>query len=143
MIFFAPDLNYHDLNTKQNQIGYQLDHQINDNLTFSQKTRYGKYNDYLKSLITWYSAGGSDLVRKARIFDYTNRSFQTDNSLHFKTNTGKLSHSIMAGVDFTNIDRQESTYLGDAPNIDWQATSMVLLSTNLRYEPKVNKAIAK
>lgn len=119
--FFASDPNYHDLHTEQSQLGYQFDYQINNNLKFSQKTRYGKYNDYLKSLITWYSSGGSDLVRKARIFDDTSQSFQMDNSLHLKANTGALSHNMIMGIDYGDVNRQESSYLGDAPNIDWQA----------------------
>ncbi|STZ62852.1 Ferric hydroxamate uptake [Moraxella lacunata] len=121
--FFGSDPNFHDIRTKQTQLGYQFDYDVNDNLRFSQKTRYGKYSDILKSVIVWYpdSNNPSTLVRKARMWDYSHTSFQTDNSVNFKLNTGGLSHSMMAGVDYTDIDRDETTHLGDAPSIDWQA----------------------
>lgn len=118
--FFGSDPNFHDLHNKKAHINTQLTHQFNDNLSFEQKIHYGKYNDYLKSLIMWDTGKDSEIIRKARIFDIDSNNTQIDNQLIYKNNFGKTAHTFNVGVDYLKLEERTKSSLGAAPSIDWQ-----------------------
>ncbi|WP_274571759.1 TonB-dependent siderophore receptor [Neisseria leonii] len=118
--FFSGDPDYHNLNNTKNQIGYELEHKFNDNLSLQQNLRYGAYNNYLKSLVVWNSLGGSNVRRMARIFDENWREFQADTRLVWKTGSDALRHTVLFGADYQDSRSGLKSYLGDAPPIDWR-----------------------
>ena len=115
--FFSGDPGYHDLNNTKIQLGYQLQHRFNNTLSLHQNVRYGHYDNYLRSLIVWYADSGSDLVRKARIFDEQYRDFQADTRLEWQPNA---HHNVLFGIDYLNRRYDFIGHLGDTPSIDWQ-----------------------
>lgn len=115
--FFSGDAAYHDLSNTKMQLGYKLHHRFNNTLSLSQNVRYGRYDNDLRSLIVWYAGAGSELVRKARIFDESYRDVQADTRLEWQPDS---HHKVLFGADYLNRRYDLAAYLGDAPSIDWQ-----------------------
>ncbi|WP_373795573.1 TonB-dependent siderophore receptor [Neisseria dentiae] len=118
--FFSGDPDYHNLNNTKSQIGYELEHKFNDNLSLQQNLRYGAYKNYLQSLVVWNSLGGSNIRRMARIFDENWHEFQADTRLVWKTGSDALRHTVLFGADYQDSRSGLKSYLGDAPPIDWR-----------------------
>lgn len=118
--FFAGDPNFHDFNNRKAQISYRFSHDFGNNVSIHQNVRYGKYNDYWKTLVVWDPGAGSEMVRRARIFDTDWRDFLADTRVQWKPNFGQTQHNIIVGLDYT--DRRNDLYgrLGSAPSIDWR-----------------------
>ena len=118
--FFAGDPHFFDLHSRKRQAGGEFSHRFSPLLTFQQFLRYGRYDDYLKSLIVWDPGAGSEIIRKARIFDQHNRETQSDTRLQWRFATGAAQHTLLTGLDWRRGKEKLDTWLGSAPSIDWR-----------------------
>lgn len=118
--FFAGDPHFFDLHSRKRQAGGEFSHRFSPLLTFQQFLRYGRYDDYLKSLIVWDPGAGSEIIRKARIFDQHNRETQSDTRLQWRFATGAAQHTLLTGLDWRRGKEKLGTWLGSAPSIDWR-----------------------
>jgi iron complex outermembrane receptor protein len=95
-----PDYDYQKM--RQQQIGYQFDHEFDNGLIFRQKLRYshlklwGRYlgvEDWTDTVAhrTPYSLGDDLDV------------FQIDNQLEYKFDTGPALHTALLGLDYSNV----------------------------------------
>lgn len=99
----------------QEQIGYKLEHDFNDTWTARQNVRYGHIDNHS----FWIDADPNGVVTGGKIpmiasnYIETLDSFQADNQLQAKFQTGPLEHKVLAGVDYLWLD---STYgYGEGP----------------------------
>lgn len=106
-----PDYDYQKV--RQQQVGYQFEHQFDNGLTFRQKLRYshlklwGRYlgvTDWTGTVAhrTPYSLGDDLDV------------FQVDNQLEYKFDTGPATHTAMLGLDYSNV--KSSFGFGSGPS---------------------------
>jgi len=95
----------------QTALGYELTHQINDDLYFSQSVRYSELDIDLTQM---YSAGyamdsGLDtkrttIVRGLSRDEGTAKSYSADNRMVYKFVTGGIEHTLLAGLDYRLLD---------------------------------------
>ncbi len=103
--FYDGDEKFEEFNRKQLTLGYIFEHRFDDVFTFTQNTRY------LKTDLDYESVYGGLLLPDnrtlLRAMIYTNEestSYSTDNRLQAKFNTGAISHTLLAGVDYWTLD---------------------------------------
>ena len=107
---------------EQYQLGYRLDHSFNDQLSFTQKARYGVVNVNARYLSgTGLVTGTNQLRRTAYAIQDKADTFVIDNQLHARARTGALEHKLLLGVDFQKIDSRFGLGIGneaDYPLLD-------------------------
>ncbi len=97
-----PDYDYQKI--RQYQAGYQLEHDFGNGLTFRQNARVSdlhlkaRYNNRMTMFIApaapWSTTAVTDEMR----------AYQIDNQFQAKFETGGVSHTILAGLDFTAVN---------------------------------------
>jgi iron complex outermembrane receptor protein len=111
-----PDYDYQRI--RQYQLGYQFEHEFDNGLTFRQNARVSDL--HLKARYvdrtTMFSAP-ADPWGTAAVTDEM-RAYQIDNQLQAKFDTGVVSHTFLAGLDYTGVnsdfaDGYGSTLPGD------------------------------
>lgn len=104
----------------QSQIGYQLRHQFNDTWTLNQNVRYaesGVDNHFIfKSALS-----GSTVPRTARYADDNLHQLATDTNLQARFDHGRVQHTILLGLDWSEINTRFLQYqapAGTTPALD-------------------------
>lgn len=98
------DPDYDHQKVTQYQIGYQLEHEFDNGLTFRQNARVSDVDLEARYIDT---SGRFD-VPAATSYTTTavtdeQRAYQIDNQLEAKFETGAVSHTLLAGLDYTWI----------------------------------------
>ncbi|WP_244490316.1 TonB-dependent siderophore receptor [Rhizobium sp. Root708] len=95
----ASDPKYDYQKTKQQQVGYQVEHEINDLVTFRQNVRYSHLG--LEARYLEIAGYDGDIVHRYPVAFRENMNvFQTDNQLEWTFDTGAASHKLLTGVDY-------------------------------------------
>lgn len=103
--FYDGDVKFEEFNRKQLTLGYIFEHQFDEVFTFTQNTRYLETDLNYKSVYGGLLFPDNRTLLRAMI--YTNEestSYSTDNRLQAKFNTGAISHTLLAGVDYWTLD---------------------------------------
>lgn len=96
-----PDYDYQKV--RQQQVGYQFEHEFDNGLTFRQNLRYSHLN--LRSRYLGISSWtGTVAHRNATAVRDELNVFQVDNQLEAKFDTGALAHTLLFGLDYTNVN---------------------------------------
>ncbi|MDQ0317996.1 iron complex outermembrane receptor protein [Pararhizobium capsulatum DSM 1112] len=98
-IYLYTDPDYNSQKVEQYQLGYQLEHEFDNGLTFRQNARAGDVDlkaHYLNRVFTnpdgsWPTTAVTDSMR----------TYQIDNQLEAKFDTGAISHTLLTGLDYT------------------------------------------
>lgn len=149
--FFTGDPAYNDFHRKQYVIGEDFSHRISDSLQVRQSLRYVDVKDdykgfYLSRFAT--ASGVTDYSRATRTkldWEQHNNVLSLDNNVEFKTTTGAVSHTLLAGLDYRRFSRKYDGYNNYAaeaidlyqPNYG-MPTSPVALTT--RWDNTVDQA---
>lgn len=96
----AGDPEYDYQKTRQQQIGYQLEHEFNDLVTFRQNLRFS-HLDMDARYLEVDSWTGTVAHRYPFAFHENMNVFQVDNQLQWTFDTGALSHKLLTGVEYT------------------------------------------
>ena len=99
----ASDPDYDYQKTRQQQVGYQFEHEFEDGLTFRQHLRYS-HLDLKARYLSVYSWTGNVAHRGASAIKDTMNVFQVDNQLEAKFNTGPAAHTMLFGLDYTHMN---------------------------------------
>jgi iron complex outermembrane receptor protein len=101
-----PDYDYQKV--RQYQLGYQLEHEFENGLTFRQNARVSdldltsRYVDRT-TLYAPVLGGPADSWSTAAVTEDV-RAFQIDNQLQAKFDTGAVGHTVLAGLDYTGVN---------------------------------------
>ncbi|MGZ2460592.1 TonB-dependent siderophore receptor [Rhizobium sp. IY2] len=95
-----PDYDYQKV--KQQQVGYQFEHEFDNGLTFRQNLRYS-HLDLRARYLGVSSWTGTVAHRNASSIRDEMNVFQVDNQLEAKFDTGPLAHTMLFGLDYTNL----------------------------------------
>jgi iron complex outermembrane receptor protein len=109
-----PGFNYFD-NT-QKTIGYVLTHAFSDTLTLNQGVRYFRSSlDYKYFQIRGVGDDQRTIQRRGRAFADTSNAVTADTNLTWKLDSGGVSHTILAGIDYLSqhhdSDRANTAYV--------------------------------
>ena len=120
--FNVSDPDYNQSWREQTMIGYELEHQFADNLTFRQNARYATIKQKYRYLVYANSAADSTvLTRRAQHEERTTNEFGIDNQLESLFATGDVNHTLLGGLDYkTSKDKQLlERGMGAQYNLDW------------------------
>nr|WP_064250535.1 TonB-dependent siderophore receptor [Rhizobium leguminosarum]OAP89281.1 ligand-gated channel [Rhizobium leguminosarum] len=109
----ASDPDYDYQKVKQQQVGYQFEHEFDNGLTFRQNLRYSHLDLRARYLgvLSWTDTVAHRYPNSIR--DEMN-VFQVDNQLEAKFDTGPLAHTMLFGLDLTNLQSSFGYGLGAA-----------------------------
>ncbi|MGJ7530688.1 TonB-dependent siderophore receptor [Variovorax sp. GB1P17] len=114
--FFTGDPAYNHFHRKQYVIGEDFSHRISDSLQVRQSLRFVDVKDdykgfYLSRFVT--ASGVTDYSRANRVkldWPQHNNVLSLDNNVEFKTATGAVSHTLLAGLDYRRFSRKYDGY---------------------------------
>ncbi|MBX5136423.1 TonB-dependent siderophore receptor [Rhizobium lentis] len=98
----ASDPDYDHQKIKQQQVGYQFEHEFDNGLTFRQNLRYS-HLDLEARYLGVTSWTGTVAHRGTNAIRDEMNVFQVDNQLEAKFDTGSLAHTMLFGLDYTNL----------------------------------------
>ncbi|APG94860.1 TonB-dependent siderophore receptor [Sinorhizobium americanum] len=98
----ASDPDYDYQKVRQQQIGYQFEHEFDGGITFRQNLRYS-HLDLRSRYLGIYSWTGTVAHRGASSIRDEMNVFQVDNQLEAKFDTGPAAHTMLFGLDYTNL----------------------------------------
>ncbi|MCV9966136.1 TonB-dependent siderophore receptor [Pararhizobium sp. BT-229] len=102
------DPDYDHQKVTQYQVGYQFSHEFDNGLTFRQNARASdldleaRYIDTSSRVIPVVPGDPPRLYTTTAVTD-AERAYQIDNQLEAKFDTGAVSHTLLAGLDYTLI----------------------------------------
>jgi iron complex outermembrane receptor protein len=99
----ASDPDYDYQKTQQQQVGYQFEHEFDNGLTFRQNLRFS-HLDLRSRYLGIYSWSGTVAHRGATAIKDSMNVFQVDNQLEAKFDTGPAAHTMLFGLDYTNVN---------------------------------------
>ncbi|MFS2151969.1 TonB-dependent siderophore receptor [Rhizobium sp. Rhizsp42] len=98
-VFLYTDPDFNSQKVEQYQLGYQLEHEFENGLTFRQNARAGDVDlkaHYLNRILVNTDGGWPTTAVTEDL-----RSYQIDNQLEAKFDTGDVSHTLLGGLDYT------------------------------------------
>lgn len=105
---------------EQASIGYEFEHQFNDDATVRQKLRYISTSASYNMVYPFGTVSNAPQVYRYTMKDYeTLTNLALDNQAEFKGNTGSVSHTLLTGVDFTHSSQRVSSGFGSASPLDY------------------------
>ncbi|NNU48666.1 TonB-dependent siderophore receptor [Rhizobium sp. WYCCWR 11279] len=119
----ASDPDYDYQKVKQQQVGYQFEHEFDNGLTFRQNLRYS-HLDLEARYLGVTSWTGTVAHRGTNAIRDDMNVFQVDNQLEAKFDTGPLAHTMLFGLDYTNLQSSFGYGAGVAdPAFDFDITN--------------------
>ncbi len=98
-VFLYTDPDFNSQKVEQYQLGYQLEHNFDNGITFRQNARAGDVDlkaHYLNRILV-----NTDGSWPTTAVTEDMRSYQIDNQLEAKFDTGDVSHTLLGGLDYT------------------------------------------
>src|SRR5699024_4237900 len=101
---------------------YQLQHEVNDNVTLTSKGRYGHVDTYLEQVYqNGFTAASTpsdpELLRYFSRGDESLDAFSFDNNAEIEFDTGAVEHRLLVGVGYQQRDTTVR-YQAEYPNYD-------------------------
>ncbi|AYD03910.1 TonB-dependent siderophore receptor [Neorhizobium sp. NCHU2750] len=105
---FIGEPDFNRFNTKQTDIGYQFEHELNDNLTFRQNARYSHVSlDYAE---VYGASLDPDDPRTAFTVDGRSNRYAIDNQLQYDTDWHGGASKTLFGIDYANDNTRERIF---------------------------------
>lgn len=105
----------------QHQVGYQFEHRVTDGIAVRQNLRYSDLNIQNDYVFGTTADTAGDIVRIGASNEEDLRAFAVDTHGQFDFETGPVSHTALAGIDYLYSDWEQDTAFGSAPSININA----------------------
>jgi iron complex outermembrane receptor protein len=116
---FTGEESFDRFNREQYGVGYELSHRLNNVWSVQQNLRYGHTD------IKWDQVYGGGLLADQRSlsrFAYTANiavdTFQVDNQVKAEFATGPVSHTLLGGFDYSQVNYRNAQYFANAAPLD-------------------------
>lgn len=122
-IYFTPtgvlvgDPNFSQSDQKQQSIGYEFSHRLNESWVLRQNLRYGHIAFDL-DMLAMVGADATGMVREARRFSEKMDSLSFDTNVLGEFSTGSVSHKLIVGLDVSRSDNDAKRWNGTAPSLN-------------------------
>ncbi|WP_323716965.1 TonB-dependent siderophore receptor [Paracoccus aminovorans] len=108
----------------QYAIGYELTHRFGDDLKLVQNLRFYRMDGTYHQVFAWNGSTGNpdrpyEVAREAYLQDMTVDVFDVDTRLQWNAQAGATRHTLLAGVDYSNIKTRMKTQWGAAAPLDF------------------------
>ncbi|MFG1359271.1 TonB-dependent siderophore receptor [Xanthobacter pseudotagetidis] len=119
------------LDQTQQQIGYRLEHDLNDAVTVRQNLRYGRIDNTSSWLLPTGTERGPYVGVYAISYKEVLDIFQVDTQIQARFAAGPIQHKVLAGLDYTwgstNYGRAYSTMVAPLNLLDPNAPNVGLI----------------
>ncbi len=132
--FYEGEPGYEKFERTQRQVGYALDHAINDTWTFRQNARYLGSDVELEQVYAFGWASATELTRFASGAEEDLTAWTIDNQMEGVFDTGAVQHMLLFGVDQQQRENDVVLYSGTASPLD---------ATDPQYGGPVNVAVSQ
>lgn len=105
---YGGDSRFNDFEQKQWRVGYEFEHEINDNVTLYSKARYSG----LSADQQWVFANYPGITIE------DNEGVSADNYLKTEFDTGPAKHTLLTGIDFSHMSYTSKQGNGASPFTD-------------------------
>ncbi|MFP5078118.1 TonB-dependent siderophore receptor [Rhizobium sp. YIM 134829] len=118
--YFAGNPAFNDSVQHQGRIGYEFEHRLNEVFTFRQNARFSSLNTDADWAFA-YAPNATDprlIDRSAGTFDERLNAGVIDTQIEAKFDTGPLDHTLLAGIDYTQLRYNSLNGNGTSPPLD-------------------------
>ncbi len=113
---FLGEPDFNRFNTEQTDVGYQFEHEFNENLTFRSNGRYTHMDlDYAE---VYGSQLDASIDRTAFSVDGMSNRYAIDNQLQYDASWNDIESKTLFGIDYANDNTSETILFGTADGID-------------------------
>ncbi len=119
--FFVGDKSFDTSDRTLTNLGYELEHRLNDTWTFRQNLRYQNFDWNYQALgmsTSGLAADGRTINRNATIQDELLNTFNVDNNLLAEFDTGEIRHKMLFGLDYRYYSNNVGTQFWRATPLD-------------------------
>ncbi|OSQ38563.1 ferrioxamine B receptor [Thalassospira mesophila] len=132
--FFDGDPSLEKFDRTQNMVGYQFEHDFNDDLTFKQNFRFLDSDVDIDQIYQTGWDGNTNNLKRSYYGGYESlRAFTVDNQLKGNFSTGDVDHTMIGGLDYQQRRSRTNYWYTSASTINpWNpsyGTSGVTLGT--------------
>lgn len=120
--FNVSDPSFNEAKREQTSIGYIFEHNLNDNLSFTQNLRYSNMDESYKYLVYTFDADNDHSINRRPQHDkIKSKELGLDNQLKATFETGNIAHTVLGGLDYKWSDVDNKLWLdrGDQYILDW------------------------
>ncbi|MEZ8802219.1 TonB-dependent siderophore receptor [Vibrio splendidus] len=121
---------------EQISVGYEFEHHFNERTYFMQNTRYSKMDINLRQMYTvgfQLDPTKTSILRGATTEEGTSDAFNVDNRIIHNFETGIVENTLLAGIDFQNIDIDSKDYPMDGVAYNLGSDPFVAVNGNLLF----------
>ena len=101
---YGGDPDWNDFTGTQGRIGYEFEHRLNEVVTLRQNARYSAVDADLEYSGLYSVGAGLPLARYWGLYKEDVKNFVIDNMAQFEFETGPVSHTAVAGFDYSWSD---------------------------------------
>ncbi|MBT9242431.1 TonB-dependent siderophore receptor [Vibrio splendidus] len=130
------DTDWETFEREQLSVGYEFEHHFNERTYFMQNTRYSKMDINLRQMYTvgfQLDPTKTSILRGATTEEGTSDAFNVDNRIIHNFETGIVEHTLLAGIDFQNIDIDSKDYPTDGVAHNLGSDPFVAVDGNLLF----------
>lgn len=110
--------NFSWIKPRQSSIGYLFEHQVNDDWTVRQNTRFFSVYTDKHILRDALQADGYTVARTAFAGPVWNNQWTSDVQLQGRLRAGRVEHTLLVGADWNRAKNTEKNFSGPAPSLD-------------------------
>lgn len=120
--FNVSDPSFNEAKREQTSIGYIFEHNLSDNVSFTQNLRYSNMDESYKYLVYTFDADNDHSINRRPQHDkIKSKELGLDNQLKATFETGNIAHTVLGGLDYKWSDVDNKLWLdrGDQYILDW------------------------
>ncbi|QDY69624.1 TonB-dependent siderophore receptor [Qingshengfaniella alkalisoli] len=107
---YQGDPDYNDFDQTQYRIGYEVEHDLSEDITLRQNLRYSYVDADLE--YSGYYPAGTDLARYWGHYTEDMEVFTVDTLAEYRFSTGSIDHTLITGIDYTASDYDAASAVG-------------------------------
>ncbi|MBY4840203.1 TonB-dependent siderophore receptor [Pantoea sp. DY-5] len=120
--FNVSDPSFNEAKREQTSIGYIFEHNLSDNVSFTQNLRYSNMDESYKYLVYTFDADNDHSINRRPQHDkIKSKELGLDNQLKATFETGNIAHTVLGGLDYkwSDVDNKLWRDSGDQYILDW------------------------
>jgi len=120
--FNVSDPSFNEAKREQTSIGYTFEHNLSDNVSFTQNLRYSNMDESYKYLVYTFDADNDHSINRRPQHDkIKSKELGLDNQLKATFETGNIAHTVLGGLDYkwSDVDNKLWRDSGDKYILDW------------------------
>lgn len=131
--FNVSDPSFNEAKREQTSVGYIFEHNLSDNVSFTQNLRYSNMDESYKYLVYTFDADNDHSINRRPQHDkIKSKELGLDNQLKAIFDTGNVAHTVLGGLDYkwSDVDNKLWRDSGDQYILDWANPTRISINEN-------------